>query len=1467
MSLRRTLVLLLLCLAAVSPAAFAASPNVVISQVYGGGGSSSGSPAYINDYVEIFNRSNAAVVIGGWSLQYGSSTGNFASTTTNLYTFPAGTSIGAGKYLTVKLGAAGSAGANFSADFTTGGLSMSGSSGKVVLANVNTALGCGATATPCAANDARIVDLVSYGASNNGEGSSSVNNNVGLQTSQGGVRKSAGCQDTDSNLNDFVVATVATGLVPRTNATPANVCDSPNAAPSINAPSNPAATVTQDAAPFTISLSGSDDNNVYVWSATAGTGVGSVAVSAGQGSANATFTVTLAAGFSGTASFTASLSDNVNAAVTRTVNISVTPSIPNNPPSISGFANPVATVAQDAAPFNVSFSGSDDNAVHQWSATTGTGVSAVAVIAGQGTSSATFSVTLQPGFSGTASFTVRLSDTVNPIVTANATVTVTAAPPPPIDHVVISQIFGSGGLANAAYTHDYVELYNPDTVAHDLTGWTIQYGSATGSTWQVHPLGGTIQPGEYYLIRLASNGTVGTAVPAANINGDLNLSGSSGKIALVAGGDPLSGCAINDPLLVDLVGYGSPNCREGATNAPSPSLSNAIFRKNGGFTDTNVNGSDFSALAANPRRTAPIVELPPTALTSDPRKNGTNAPRDASITVTFTEPVTVADGWFTIQCATTGLHDSATIAPAGANAWIIVPNVNFLAGEQCTLTVRKEYVHDADLDDALPNTDRLTGDYSATFTVATGAAPSYPADVHLTFGNPSGATADVENPSNYLMVKPEFTLSYNRDRGTPNWVSWHLADEWIGSLARVDTFRADPAVPADWYRVTHVDYSASGFDRGHMVPNADRDPETSMPINQATFLMTNMLPQTPDNNQGPWANMENYLRTLLPTNELYIIAGGAGNGGSGSNGGVSYTIANGKVAVPSHTWKVVLVLPKDSGDDVARVTAGARTISVIMPNVQGIRNNDWMGYLTTIDAVEALTGYDFFANVDDAVENAIEAGINGVNPPGVTNQFAAVNEDASKSITLKAASTSQNLTYTIVSGPQYGTLSGTGAEQTYTPAPDYYGNDSFSFKVSDGVRSSNTATVTIDVREVNDAPVAANDAKTTGEDTALVFDASELLANDNAGANEAGQTLTVTSVTGAVLGNGVITFTPAADFYGAASFTYEVCDNGITSGVADSRCTTATVNVDVTSINDAPVASIAAPSSSIEGSIVSATVSASDIDGDSLSITWTVTKNGAPFANGTGASIAFTPDDNGSYVINAIANDGNANGSATAEIVVSNAAPAIVSVAGPTSSLALGAPATIVVSYTDAGAADTHTATFTWSDGTVTTVNCANGTCTGTRTYAATGIYTVGVVISDDEAATAATSFASVVVYNANGGSLTTGGWISTPAGKSTITINARYAKGATTPSGNAKIELAGSTLVAGAYDYLVVSGTTATLQGSGTINGSGNFGFTVTAVDAASDSVAVRVWDKSTNAVVYESAMSAFNGSVQIHK
>jgi endonuclease G len=554
---------------------------------------------------------------------------------------------------------------------------------------------------------------------------------------------------------------------------------------------------------------------------------------------------------------------------------------------------------------------------------------------------------------------------------------------PPSD-VVISQIYGGGGNAGAVYLNDYVELYNRGAASVDLTGWSLQYASSTGSGWDSNkqPLGGPIGAGEYLLIALASGGANGASLPPANITGQINMAAGSGKVALVDSFSGLVGtCPIFDASVKDFVGYGSADCGEGSTKTAAGSNATALFRKSNGSVDTDNNANDFNAPAMpSPRRTAPIVELGPNVLTTDPRGNGFNAPRDATLQVTFTETVDVDPAWFTLTCTHSGPHQSVTVAVAfGGRDHYMTPNDNFTAGEQCTVTIVKDRIHDQDLDDGAANTDTLPSDYSWSFTVADGTDPPYPATVHLTMGNPSAAGSD---PSNYLMEKPEIALSYNRDLGRPNWVSWHLSDEWIGTLTRVDTFRPDPQIPPDWYRVQSFDFAGSGFDRGHMTPNADRDKETSIPINQATFLMSNMVAQAPGNNQGPWAALEAFLRTFVEQQqeELYIVSGPTGVGGTGSLGGVTTTLAGGRVTVPSSTWKVALVLPK-GGDDLLRVSCTTRTIAVIMPNQDGIRNDPWESYLTTVDAVEALTGYDFFSNLPEPYQRCIEAGTNGNNPP------------------------------------------------------------------------------------------------------------------------------------------------------------------------------------------------------------------------------------------------------------------------------------------------------------------------------------------------------------------------------------------------------------------------------------------------------------------------------------------------------
>ena len=240
---------------------------------------------------------------------------------------------------------------------------------------------------------------------------------------------------------------------------------------------------------------------------------------------------------------------------------------------------------------------------------------------------------------------------------------------------------------------------------------------------------------------------------------------------------------------------------------------------------------------------------------------------------------------------------------------------------------------------------------------------------HLTLGNPSGAATDPAQPTNYLLSKFQYALSYHRDRGMPNWVSWHLSTDWRGSAARQDDFRPDAALPAGWYQVQATSYTGSGFDRGHNCPSADRT--STVADNSATFLMTNMMPQAPHNNQQTWANLEDYCRTFLNTgNEVYIICGSYGRGGTGTNG-YTATLDNGRITVPARCWKVVVILPTGT-DDAIRVTTSTRVIAIDTPNDNSI-STTWGTYRTSVDAIETATGLDILSAVPSLVQQSVEA--------------------------------------------------------------------------------------------------------------------------------------------------------------------------------------------------------------------------------------------------------------------------------------------------------------------------------------------------------------------------------------------------------------------------------------------------------------------------------------------------------------
>jgi predicted extracellular nuclease len=178
--------------------------------------------------------------------------------------------------------------------------------------------------------------------------------------------------------------------------------------------------------------------------------------------------------------------------------------------------------------------------------------------------------------------------------------------------VVISQVYGGAGCTAAGcstYQNDFIELFNRGLSPVSLNGWSVQYASGTGTTWQLTSLTNfTLQPGQYYLVAESFSSTGANPLPAPDASGTIAMSATAGKVALVNNATALAGaCPSLSGAIVDFVGYGATaNCAETA-NAPAPSTTAAALRGAGGQTDTDNNSADFVIGPPNPRNSGPLV--------------------------------------------------------------------------------------------------------------------------------------------------------------------------------------------------------------------------------------------------------------------------------------------------------------------------------------------------------------------------------------------------------------------------------------------------------------------------------------------------------------------------------------------------------------------------------------------------------------------------------------------------------------------------------------------------------------------------------------------------------------------------------------------------------------------------------------------------------------------------------------------
>lgn len=291
--------------------------------------------------------------------------------------------------------------------------------------------------------------------------------------------------------------------------------------------------------------------------------------------------------------------------------------------------------------------------------------------------------------------------------------------------LVISQVYGAGGNFGATLRSDYIELFNGTDAAIDLSNYSVQYASSTGTSWQATKLTGTIAPGAFYLVKEAEGSDKSLPdVPTPDAVGTITMGASNGKVALRDSDILFSGTI---PIgAIDFVGFGSATTFEGSGPAPAPDITHSIFRTNL-CNDTNDNAADFSAAAPAPRNSATPaqpcpVDIAPTVLSTDPAADAVGVSTTPTVIVTFSEPVTVTAAGITASCGGVNavLADQATAASTYSFGFeSALPN-----NAACSINIPAANVTDAD---GTPN--NLEADLAWSFTTVAADAPPVVATV------------------------------------------------------------------------------------------------------------------------------------------------------------------------------------------------------------------------------------------------------------------------------------------------------------------------------------------------------------------------------------------------------------------------------------------------------------------------------------------------------------------------------------------------------------------------------------------------------------------------------------------------------------------------------------------------------------------------------------------------------------------
>ena len=924
------------------------APALVISQVYGGGGNA--SAPYLNDFIEIFNPGSSPVSLTGWSVQYQSSTGTTWAATALSGTIPAG------GYFLVKEGSGGAVGTALPTADVTGTLNLSATIGKVLLASQTAAF------TGSCASGANVVDIVAFGGvSGCGTTTPAPSNTTAV------LRGGSGCTYTGSPAADF-----ATGAPsPRNSASPANVCSTPATPASVAVAPDSTGVVVGNTVTFTATAKDAGGNPVgttFTWASADPTvaTVTAAGVATGIAAGFTTITATSANGITATAKLSVKPSTIVSHA--GEVVISQVYGAGGN--SGAAYKNDYIEI------FNRSTQPVDLTGWSvQYASTTG-GFSQVTPLSG----------TLASG-----------------------------------KYLLIAEAAGSGN--------------GVDLPTADITGTINMSGSAgkvlliqsTTAAGAICANGGGNALVDFVAFGSGNNCAPATPAPTA-LNAATRKSGGcyytpdnaldfvSVAAAPRNSASPARSCVVG-PLDHVTLTAATPTVLAGATDQLTATALDA--------NDNIVTTATFTWSTSD----ATIATVSATGLVTGVAANATPATITVSVdaggvTKTASLDVPVAtDGinWIDVSSSSTSfppgfqtqLFATARVQSGGT---IIPATFTFTSLDPQYMTVQN-VANTAILTGVSAPTDGSKPRLQITATPTAGGTPytfiSKPVTIEVPVNSPPGSYANNEefgdptpasasNPDDFIIRRPQYALSYNQSRGTPNWVSYELdARQMVSGQDRCNCFTADPLLPAA-KQIYTSDYTSGGFDRGHMARSADRTLANT--DNASTFYLTNIVPQYADLNQGVWAQFENALADSARAGRaVYIITGPLYTQGKA----LTYVKNEGKIAIPDSTWKVALIGPMgpmpfgtanvQSWNDLAGLTL----MAVNMPNTPGVRNNPWSMYLTTVDKIEASTGYDFLSLLQTGFQPALDykdhAPVARVTSSGDANAGATITFDATTS--------------------------------------------------------------------------------------------------------------------------------------------------------------------------------------------------------------------------------------------------------------------------------------------------------------------------------------------------------------------------------------------------------------------------------------------------------------------------------------